>query len=180
MRQFTSDFNDATDAEETSEVFPLFVTITHPDLDDPIRVVQDANGVDYQWNGSVYKGMPFDFELMSDTEQAPVGSCAIANVTSEIGQKIRNCNPAIIPQVNAYLLSRADFSANINGGVGPNGALTEIGTADVQLKMELLRLVRASVDNIKVQGELKSFDFTSEPFNRRATPGRLPGIFYTA
>lgn len=179
-RQFTNAFADATEANETAENFPLFVRITHPDLAEPIRIVQDGNGVSYQWNGELYVGMPFDFEFLSDNDQAPVGSCGIANVSKEIGEKIRKANPAFTPQVSVYALSRFDFSANLDLSIGPDGALTElVGGADIQMKAEMLSLSRVVVDNVRIAGTIASFDFTAEPFNRRATPGRCPALFYS-
>src|SRR5581483_2350961 len=88
MRVLQAGFRDSIEASASSEIFVIFATITHPALEDAIRVNSDAPGVDYLYQGNTYFGFGFSISLLTDDEQPPQAKIAIANVEKAIGAAV--------------------------------------------------------------------------------------------
>jgi len=86
-RNITQSIRQAFESNFSGDVDLVFLTIDHPDLDDPIRVV--LNDEDFFHDGDVFIGFPFDIQLLSDDERPPTAQLAIQNVNSGIGEAIR-------------------------------------------------------------------------------------------
>lgn len=144
-----------------------FLTIRHPALPAPLRIVSDV--MDYVQGGDTYIGIPFGFKLLSDDESVPRTQLRLSNVDRQIGQALRAMTGRA--EVQLQLMSTADFDL----GTDPR---VEIGSAAVIYGFQHFALVNASVTATEVTGELILQDYSVEPWpNVRATQDRLPGLF---
>lgn len=76
-------------AARTKEVFLECVTLTHPDLPQPLRVVNDT--VDLARAAGTFTAFPFDFTDGVDTDaEKPVPQLAFTNVDRLITQTLRS------------------------------------------------------------------------------------------
>lgn len=154
------------DRQESQEHYLVFLTITHPELGTPLRVVSDT--VDHIWGGVTYIGFPFQINLLSDTESAPFAELRIQNVTSQIGETLLLLTGA--PMCDATVIAGSEFDQTLT----PH---TEIGVAEIVRRMSQLRLRNTQGDAMEVSGRLETFDFSQEVFALWATKDRLPGLF---
>lgn len=144
-----------------------FLTITHPALAEPLRVVSDV--MDYTFGGALFIGLPFGFKLLTDTEAAPITQLQIQNVDRRIGQALRSMTGRA--GVKLQLLSSSDFDLS-------QDPRTEIGTAAVIYGFAHFSLRNVSVGAIEITGDVVLQDFSTEPWPHvRATQDRLPGLF---
>lgn len=78
----------AITAQETGEVFLLLLTIDHPDLAQPIRVVR--NGEDVTSRGNTYSACAFDVALPDErSDRPPRVQLVLDNVDRAITQALR-------------------------------------------------------------------------------------------
>lgn len=156
------------DIESAGGVHALlaFLTITHPQIATPIRVVSDA--FDYVMGGETFTGIPFDYQLLSDSDQAPTSTITVQNVDRRIGEALRNTPTRA--QVMLELRSTADF----NLSVVPR---TETGSSPLYA-FEHFELVQVTADEMKITAQVFIRDFSQEPWpGKRATLSRCPGLF---
>ena len=70
-------------AQETGTAWLVLLTLTHPELDRPIRVTSD--GVETMSNGNLFSPFPFEVTLPDDVEgRTPQAQLRIDNTTQEI------------------------------------------------------------------------------------------------
>ena len=74
-RNVTTRFRRSTEASLADEVNLVFLTISHPTIVDPIRVVWDT--VDWMYNGNLFLGFPFEITILSDDENPPTAQLSI-------------------------------------------------------------------------------------------------------
>jgi hypothetical protein len=155
-RETSTRFRAAAYAQETGECPLLLLTISHADLDEPIRVVH--NGEDIVSRGNTYLAAAFEFVIPDEKEsQPPAARLAICNVDRRIVQAIRGL--ATPPKITAEIVL-ADT---------PN---------TVEALYEDLVLQNASYDVLIVEGTLGYEDFFAESFpGDTFTPGIFPGVF---
>jgi hypothetical protein len=67
MRNISIDGVRGLLAQETADVWLVLLTISHPDLSDDIRVVN--NNVNVSYSGDTYVAFPFKIELPSESEE---------------------------------------------------------------------------------------------------------------
>lgn len=78
-------------APETGEVFLFLLTLSHPSLEQPIRVVNDSQNIIS--NEVEYVSYPFQLVLPQDDDTpAPQVRLSIDNVSQEIVAAVRKCN----------------------------------------------------------------------------------------
>ncbi len=99
MRSIAAVLKYAMMQQETGEVPLVLLTITHPTLPEPIRLVNDATTESGSTNlvrgGNTYVAYPFDIQLPSDVEnEAPRARLTVSNVSREIVAFARIANPA--------------------------------------------------------------------------------------
>lgn len=153
--------------QESAEAFPIFVTITHESIDEPICIVSDPK--DFTLNGNTYKGFVFDLDIPNDNERPPEARLTFQNVDRRIGDAVRNLNSPPVVKIEVYPLS--DFDTTVNPRVPVTTAVAEY-TADK------LFLVDIEVDQLSISGRLVSWNYTQESFPmQRATQVRTPGLF---
>lgn len=104
-RNIPVSFRSVAESNYSEEVDLCFVTISHQELAEPIRVVWDTK--DYILNGNRYIGFPFDITLLSDDDNPPKAQLTIQNVDRVIGEAIRSMRSP--PRLRIDLLSSSDF-----------------------------------------------------------------------
>lgn len=155
--------------EQTSAPDALiwFVTITHPNLADPIRVVSDI--FDYVLGGNDFVGILFDIGALSDNDQAPYTELRFQNVDRRIGNALRRATGRA--QIEAAAYSTADFDLSVE-------PRTEIGAAAKVYGFSRFDLVDIEVNVSEITGRIMRRDYASEPYpGLRATADLAPGLF---
>jgi hypothetical protein len=174
MRNLSPAFRERIERPH-SDVVPLwFVVISHPDLDEPIRVVSDSLSVDgeagrYVLDGEEYICCPFRLVPLTDSEEAPRASIEMPNVDRLIGDTLRAISTA--PRFELRLYDAAEWDA----GVHPR---LPIGTPFCEFEATHLRLVDVKVDAMSAAAGIASWDYSQEPWpSVRAVQGLLPALF---
>jgi hypothetical protein len=166
-RNVTASFRRAAEASFNDEVDLVFLTISHPTLGTPIRVVWDT--VDFIFGGNTFLGFPFDIELLSDDEQPPTARLQIQNVSPRIGDTVRALMTP--PSLKIELLSSADFNLTVT-------PRTPIGSPTVIYSADKLFLINVSVDIMMITGQIVGWDFQQRVWPaERATKANFPGLF---
>lgn len=113
-------------AQEAADVFLVLAEITHPDLSQPIRIVNNTEDIDY--NGYTWIALPFRPELPSDREdEIPAVTITIDNVDQRVVQAVRQIqSPA---QFNLEVV-RVDDQGTVHGEIGPMNFLLQQVTYD--------------------------------------------------
>lgn len=144
-----------------------FLTLTHRNLVEPIRVVSDP--IDFVVDGETYLGCPFEFRLLTDDEQAPTTQLRIQNVDRRIGEAIRTVTDRATVRLDARTTAEFDLS------VVPR---VELGASSVIYGFRHFDLIDVTVTPIDVTGTLMLRDYSQEPWpGKRATQSRCPGLF---
>lgn len=157
------------DLERTSSPDALiwFLTITHSNLADPIRIVSDV--FDYLVDGDLYRGIVFDAVPLTDTDQAPSTELRVQNVDRRIGQALRDATGRA--EVAAVARSTADFDLSVDPRE-PLGSPADI------YAFSHYELVDVEVNAAELTGRLMLADYSQEPWPAsRATADRCPGLF---
>lgn len=155
------------EAQLSPEADLLFLTISHPLLSDPIRVVNDTK--DFSRGGFTWTGFPFDIQIMTDDESPPKAEISIQNIDSRIGETIRGLRTP--PRMKLELCSSLDFDINAN-------PRTEIGAATVVYSFDRAFLVNTKVDFLTVSAEISGWDYQQRVWpGVRATQTKFPGLF---
>jgi hypothetical protein len=170
-RNITASFRYIAESNFVDDVDLVFLTISHPLLLEPIRVVLDDK--DFIFGGETYTGFPFDIEILSDDEKPPTARLAIQNVDSRIGEAIRSLITP--PRLKIQLLSSSDFDLSLDPreewGGGSPGA-TAVYTADK------LFLTNVQVDVLTVAGNIEGWDYLQRVWpGVRAQQDIFPGLF---
>lgn len=166
-RTIPTTFRQAAEAQYNDEVNLCFLTISHPFLAEPVRVVWDTK--DFIFGGERFIGFPFDIELLTDDDQPPRAKLSIQNIDPRIGDTIRSLPSA--PRLKLELLSSADFDLNTDPRV-------EIEDATVVYRADKMFLTNVSVDVLTVSGDIVGWDYLQRVWpGRRATQSLLPGLF---
>ena len=110
MRSLTAALRYIMMQQETGEVVLVLLTITHPSLSEPIRLVNDATSESGSTNlvrgGQTYVAFPFDIQLPTDVDsEAPRARLTVCNVSREIVAFARSANPA--PEVMIEIVRAA-------------------------------------------------------------------------
>ncbi|HLS19389.1 MAG TPA: DUF1833 family protein [Paracoccaceae bacterium] len=133
----------------------MLLTISHPDIDPPIRVVN--NTVDITSQGNLFMAFPFEAELPDSPEDAPPRArLRIDNVSREIGQTIRLISsPAT---VSIQIVRQGDLDT-------------------IEAEFPGYRLSGVRYDALTVEGDLTREDLTREvyPF-LTFSPAEFPGL----
>lgn len=168
-RSVTTSFRRSAEASFADEVDLVFLTISHPTLGEPIRVVWDTE--DFVYGGATFTGYPFDIELLTDEEKPPTAKLQIQNVDPRIGDTIRTLTTP--PRLKIELLSSADFNLTVN----PRMEILS-PAPNVVYSADQLFLVNVSVDVMMVSGDIVGWDYIQRVWpGKRATQGYFPGLF---
>lgn len=155
MRTLSTAALRAGHAQETGEVYLILLTISHPDLTAPIRVVNNNENVTSRNN--FFVAFPFAIELpLEDSDQPPRARLRIDNVDRSIVASIRAIDGPPTVTIEVILASQ------------PN---------TVEASFEALVLRNVSYDAATVTGELAFEQIVVEPVASNFTPAKFPGLF---
>lgn len=144
-----------------------FLTITHENLSEPIRVVSDV--FDYLIDGDLFRGIVFDAVPLTDSDQPPSTQLRVQNVDRRIGEALREATGRAT--VEAVARTTADFDLSLD----PREA---VGAASVIYAFRHFELVDVEVNVSEITGRLMLADYSQEPWpSIRATADRCPGLF---
>lgn len=145
----------AANAAQTGEVFLVLLVIDHPQLTEPVRLVNNTENV--VSNGKTYVGFPFEFTLFNEDDQTPRAQLRVQNVDRRIGEVVRSLRSVASVAISLVLASDPD-------------------TVELDWIQAELRDVEG--DAIAVSATVAGHDYTVEPWPvRRATSDILPGLF---
>lgn len=162
-RDVTDTLKEEVFAQNTEEVFVTLLTLSHPDLSQPIRVCSDpAVDLVSGSRGTASRGEDFvflPFELIppgQSGDSLPTGRLRVDNVSREIVQAVR------------LISSPADILIEVVMASAPD--VVEAVIAGFQLR-------NIKADALTVEGELSTIRFDMEPFPRGSfTPSQFPGM----
>lgn len=159
---------DVLEAEASPEAVLAFLTLTHPALAQPIRVVSDV--MDYVVDGDVYLGFPFDFKLLTDADAPPRTELRIEAVSRRLSRALRSLTGQT--EVALALRSTADFDLGqeprvATGPAAPIYAFSRFTLRDV------------TGTATEISATITLADYAVEPVPAiRATENRCPGLFW--
>src|SRR5262245_10128404 len=166
-RNITTSFRQHAEASFSDEVDLIFLTLSHPNLVEPIRVVWDT--VDFLYDDHTWTGFPFDIQILTDDEQPPKAQLTIQNVDSRIGETVQSLLTP--PRLKIELLNSADFNLTVEPRI-------EIGTPTVHYVADRLFLTNVSVDPFFVTGQIQGWDYLQRTWpGVRAQQEIFPGLF---
>ncbi len=152
----SNEFRSSAFAQETDDIWLILLTLTHTDLDEPIRVARNTENV--VSNGQTFVAFPFDIELPNDQEdQSPTARLTISNISREIAETLRSIRSS--PSVTIEVVSAEDPDT-------------------VEFRLPGFQLKNVGWDAISVQGQLTLENIAVEPFPEGLfTPANFPGLF---
>lgn len=173
MTERLQDQRDAEDLDRDDSPNALiwFLTIEHPNLNPPIRVVADY--FDYEIGGHLYQRAPFDVTPVTDNEQTPSADLRVQNVDRAISRALENDTAGQRAIVSAVAHSSEHFDLSVDPRVplDPND-LPEIYSFD------MFELADVKGDALELTGRVTLIDMSQEPWPViRATQDRFPGLF---
>jgi hypothetical protein len=178
-RNITTSFRRSAEANFSDEVDLCFLTISHPTLDDDIRVCWDTQ--DYVVSGETYIGFPFDITILSDDENPPTAQLTIQNVDPRIGDSIRQLTSP--PRLKIQLLVLTESAPLLDEASNP--ILDETGATiydqpepTVIYEADRLFLINVTVDIMQVTGTIVGWDYLQRVWpGPRAMQAVFPGLF---
>lgn len=155
MRSLSDRATESQNAEATGEVWLPLVEIAHPELAEPIRVVNNNENITS--NGNLF--VAWDFEMVlpgEDPDNPSTARLDIGNIDPVIIKSLREISGP--PAVTVQIILAAD----------PD--LVEIEFAGLALR-------NAKYDAGKISGDLAFEEILSEPVATMLTPAMFPGLF---
>ncbi len=166
-RNVTASFRRSVEANFADEVDLCFLTISHPTMYEPIRVVWDTK--DFVYSGNTFVGFPFDLQILSDDETPPTARLSIQNVDPRIGDTIRSLTTP--PRLKIELMSSADFNLTVDPRV-------QLVTPTVIYSADKLFLTNVTVDAMFVSGTIQGWNYLQRVWpGQRAMQSSFPGLF---
>jgi hypothetical protein len=151
-------------AEHSEECEVALVTITHADLDSPVRISSDPTtrlGVEPLRYGTVSRGEEYEHVLMSaivpdDRKGTPPRvALVLENVGFDVVEVAQSFTDPAVALIELVLASAPDTVIQAYRG---------------------LRIVRCSFDEATATFDLSREPFVSEPFGARQTKNFFPGL----
>lgn len=149
-------YKEAAFAADTPEVPLVLLTISHPSISPPIRLVNNTENITS--NGNEFIAFPFTPVWADSREDAPPRArLTIDNVSREIAQAIRSITSPPTVTMQLILASAPDV---------------------IEQPLPDFKLRNVTWDAGKVSGELTVEDFTAEPYPAGVfSPASFPGLF---
>jgi hypothetical protein len=156
------------ESESSPHAILAFLTIDHPGLAEPIRLVSDV--MNYVVGGLTFVGIPFDMKALTDTETSPRTQIVVPNLDRRIGQAVRES--AVRPKVRMDVRTSADFDLTVDPRV-------EIASTTPIYAFRDFEIVSVDCDVAQLTADVELADYSTEPFpGLRATQDRFPGLFF--
>lgn len=151
----TANAVESANASATDEVWLMLLDITHPDLSEPIRVVNNNENITS--NGNLYIAYAFSVELPGDNDDVPRVQLRIDNVDRVIVDSIRAIDTRPATAILRVILASA-----------PDDIIAEFNAS----------LQTVDYDQYEVTGTFGTEAILSEPFpGHTFTPSSHPGLF---
>jgi hypothetical protein len=169
-RSVPASFRQVAESRFGDEVDLIFITVSHPNILEPIRVVCDTK--DFIYGGEKFIGFFInDIQLLTDDDQPPKAQLVIQNVDPIIGETIRVMPNAA--RLKIELLSSEDFDLTTDPRVEKDSEDTEVVyTADK------LFLTNVKVDVLQISAEIVGWDYLQRVWpGQHVTKDLLPGAF---
>lgn len=154
MRTLSTAATQSLADEDTGEVWLVLLSLSHPDLGEPLRVVNNTE--DIVSGGHTFYALPFDLELPDDGPEPGVARLRIDNVSREIVTLVRSIVAPPTVTIDVVLADQPD-------------------TSELTITHLTLREVRYSAAH--VMGTLYFEDVATEAVAELITPARFPGLF---
>lgn len=166
-RVIDADAKAGLEAPESVDALLAFLTVTHPALPDPIRVVSDV--MDYVVGGLTFLGLPFEFGVLTDTEGPPMTELRMQNVDARIGRALLGLNDRA--KVTLEIRSSADFDLS-------QDPREELPGGSVLYRFADFDLIDVTATAGDISGRVMLRDYSQEPWpGQRCTQSRMPGLF---
>jgi hypothetical protein len=135
----------------------LLVTVQHPQLLEPLRIVSDTSSVTSR--GNVFEGFPCFIALPGQDERGVPGRLMIANTGNDIGKTLRLIPPRARIDVTLEYVSRDD----------PN---------IVEFEWDGLSMRNITVNDLSISCEIVGYGVEGQIWPvPAATPDITPGLF---
>jgi hypothetical protein len=142
-------------AQQTSEVWLVLLTISHPDLLEPVRVVNNNENITSR--GNEFIAFPFEIDLPGEDPDMPSKArLRIDNLDRRIVNIIRSITSPPSISLEVILASYPDV---------------------VEIGFEGLVMREVEYDAQAVTGDLVYESIFTEPITSTMTPSRFPGLF---
>jgi hypothetical protein len=153
---YSSTFVEALVSQNTDEVFLFLLTLSHPDLSTPIRVVNNVENITSR--SLVYQAFPFELILpQDDGDSLPQVVITLSNVSLEFIDEIRALNGALDVKLEVILAS------------SPN---------TVEMSIDGMKTYTISYDTQSIQATCQVEDVLNMSFpNELYMPSNFPGLF---
>lgn len=172
-RTLTNDFRDTIVNRFQVEDLIVFATLTHPSLEDAIRVCSEPPGIDYSYNGFTYTSIAFALSFLTDEDNPPSGHFSVIDIEGSMGLLFRSVSSPIKAKLEWIHKSEFDDSAT--------SPRSPISTPIVQLTAQELLLENIQGgENMFITGDIAGFGIlTTEPWpSIRTVPSKTPALFY--
>jgi len=145
-----------------------FLTISHAELDTPIRIVADPE--DFQKDGYTFTGFPFSINLLTDTDKVPEARITLPNVDKKIGTLVRGITGPVNLHLELVALSEFDLT------VFPRTPLSSPVT--VEYSAPHLYLTDVEGDAGQISGLIIGYNLSREAVpGYRCTQELTPGLW---
>lgn len=166
-RTIDADAKAGLEGPSSVDALLAFLTVTHPALSDPIRVVSDV--MDYVVGGLTFLGLPFEFGVLSDTEGPPMTELRMQNVDQRIGRALLGLTDRA--KVTLEIRTSADFDLS-------QDPRTELPGGSVLYRFADFDLIDVTGTVGDLSGRVMLRDYSQEPWpGQRCTQSRMPGLF---
>lgn len=152
----TQAIKNAMYGQETDEVIVVLLTISHEDIDPPIRICSNSENIES--NGNTFIALPFEVTLpVDEIAEVPRAKISIDNIDRSIVVAVRNITTAATVLMEVVLASDPDT---------------------IESTFPDFTLDSVSYDQLTVSGELSLENFLQEPYPSASfDPARFPGGF---
>lgn len=155
MRTVSSNARAALYAAQTSEVFLQLLTVDHPDLGAPLRLVNNTESI--VSDGETFEPFPFELVLPAETDtELPTVELVVDNVSRELLEEVRSISTPFTLTIEIVLASSPDVIE---------------ASYDLESRS-------ATYDASSIRFQLGAEAYMSEPFPADIyTPTTYPGLF---
>lgn len=158
----------ALESSQTDDAYIYFLTFSHPDLADDIRITSDRPGYDYVLNGKTWYSYGVSVAMLTDDENPPRTQLKLTNADRRIGSLLQGLSTPLNVAMDIY--PKSDFTDD-NPRVAVSTPVSEYPASNF-----FLRNVECNV--IEITGEVVGYDLATEPYPAiNTTPDNAPALY---
>lgn len=153
---YSANFIDAVVNQNTDEVFLFLITLSHDDLLNPIRVVNNVENINSR--GMEFTAFPFDLILpQDDGDTLPQVIISLSNVDLSLVDEIRSLNSSLDVTLEIVLASNPSY---------------------VEMSIEGMKTISVQYDAQKIEATCQIEDVLNLVFPKDSyLPSNFPGLF---